>query len=240
MLNQPHFRKIIVGNATLYHGRCEDVLPLVTPVDCIVMDPPYEFDASGGGEFRKSRKYMDQIEESGLADGFDYTQFHRGRAYSVICFVHNNQFLKVANFLQFQFDRIAICFWKKDNPTPVHNKHYLPDIEIYVHAWNEGGHPLGKYHDKSRVICGPCGRNQFGHSTQKPDYVMDKVLANANGEAICDPYMGTGSTGVASVKVGRKFIGIEKEAEWFEVAVKRIADAQGLNSADYLEGAAHA
>lgn len=226
--SHPDFIKIIIGNATLYHGDCARILSLIGSVDSFVMDPPYKFKTQGGGKFRKARKYMDEIEENGLSEGFDYSMFTRGKSDSIICFVHNDQFLEVANFLHTQFDRVAICFWRKTNPTPVHNKHYLPDLEIYIHAWNKGGHPLGEYHDKSREVKGPCGTNQFGHPTQKPNYVMDKIITNVNGDVICDPYMGTGSTGVAALKAGRQFIGIERNLKWFEVAKKRCAEAQGI------------
>jgi site-specific DNA-methyltransferase (adenine-specific)/modification methylase len=50
------------------------------------------------------------------------------------------------------------------------------------------------------------------------------------GELICDPFMGSGSTGVAAVQSGRKFIGVEREPRYFEIAVRRIEDAQRQSS----------
>ena len=58
---------------------------------------------------------------------------------------------------------------------------------------------------------------------------MDKILGNAAGKTICDPFMGTGSTGVAAVKAGKTFFGIERDPHWFEAAVIRIREAaEGL------------
>ena len=60
---------------------------------------------------------------------------------------------------------------------------------------------------------------------------MDKIITNVAGELICDPFMGTGSTGVAAVKGGRQFIGIEKNPKHFATACARLATAQGLERA---------
>jgi len=59
----------------------------------------------------------------------------------------------------------------------------------------------------------------------KPDAVMDKIIRNVAGESICDPFMGTGSTGVAAVKAGKRFVGIEQNPTHFETACRRIAAA---------------
>jgi DNA modification methylase len=55
---------------------------------------------------------------------------------------------------------------------------------------------------------------------------MQKIITNVTGETICDPFMGSGSTGVATVMDGRKFIGIEQNEAFFSLACKRIEDAQ--------------
>jgi DNA modification methylase len=65
----------------------------------------------------------------------------------------------------------------------------------------------------------------FGHPTVKPDAVMEKIIANVGGNSICDPFMGTGSTGVAAVKAGKRFVGIEKNEKHFLTAVGRIEQA---------------
>lgn len=63
------------------------------------------------------------------------------------------------------------------------------------------------------------------HPTQKPVELMSWCLQFAKGSVILDPYMGSGTTGVAAVKAGRTFIGVEIEAEYFEVALRRIREA---------------
>ncbi|MCH3865027.1 hypothetical protein, partial [Campylobacter jejuni] len=74
------------------------------------------------------------------------------------------------------------------NPQPIANKHYRPDVEFYVHAWNRGFHPTGSLADKLRVsrITSPRGPARFAHPTTKPDALMDKIMANVAGASVCD------------------------------------------------------
>ena len=65
----------------------------------------------------------------------------------------------------------------------------------------------------------------FGHPTVKPQTVMDKILRNVAGETVIDPFMGTGSTGVAAIRAGKRFTGIEHNPTHFETACQRIAAA---------------
>jgi len=67
---------------------------------------------------------------------------------------------------------------------------------------------------------------RVGHPTQKPLALMKWCIEQAgNPETILDPFMGSGTTGVAAIQMGRKFIGIEREPKYFEIACKRIEQA---------------
>lgn len=215
---------IIIGNARLIFGDSYKVLPSLGWIDAIVMDPPYEFRAEGGGMYRAERKGMDQILDEGLTDGFDHSIINPLLCGSVVVFCHNDQLPKVLPYLDGSFERQAVCIWRKKNPQPVANKHYRPVMEFYVHAWNRGHHPRGNLEDLDRMIVAmsPRGEAKFGHATVKPDEVMDKIVRNVAPGMICDPFMGTGSTGVAALKAGRRFIGIENNPVHFETAVGRI------------------
>lgn len=227
----------IIGNATLYLGDCREVLPTLTPFDCGIMDPPYEFEASGGGIFRRDRDCMDKIQAAGLDKGFDHSILTADRFRSVIVFCHNDQLDRLLPHITSQFNRFALCFWHKSNPMPVANKHYKPDTEIYIHAWNAGGFPVGDLVEKGRYIIAPVGhQSDFDHPTVKPLPVMRKIMSNANGETVCDPFMGTGTTGVAALERGKSFVGIEQDAKFFDIACRRIEDAQ--RQGDMFAGAA--
>jgi len=216
-----------IGNATLYLAACEDVLPTLGKVDAMVTDPPYEFETSGAGIFRTNRKNMDEITAAGLDKGFDHSILSSAQFNSAVVFAHNDQWSELLPYLARQFDRYAICQWHKTNPMPVANRHYQPDTEIYVHAWNKGFHPLGELPQKQRFIIAPNGQDQdIGHPTVKPLPVMQKIIHNVNGELILDPFCGSGTTGVAAVMAGRRFIGIEREPKYFDIACRRIEDAQ--------------
>ncbi len=226
-----------IGPHTLVHGEAKDCLGLRT-YDRLICDPPYDFDASGGGAYRKDRPQgLDAIDATGLADGFDQewlmAELWRTQCPGAMIFCHGDQVGRLETAMHVPFRRVVLLQWHKTNPQPVANKNYLPDTEYIVHGWNEGAHPPGRggkhnpgsLYDLRRWIATPVGRNEFGHPTQKPLDVMTKFVRNAGGQVICDPYMGTGSTGVAAIGLGKTFFGIEKERQWFDVACRRITDA---------------
>lgn len=234
-----------IGLATLYLGDAYEIRPTLGWMDADVMDPQYRFNNSGGGAFRNARGASDQIVAEGLDRGFDHAIIDPARSGAVVVFCHNDQLedlipaivedeqadfdaLLVADMfaaLRPKYRRAAMLAWIKPNPSPHRNKHYLADIEPYIHAWNKGYHPVGDHHDMHRWIsAGSMPSKVHGHPTVKPDAVMDKIVRNVAGESICDPFMGTGSTGVAALRAGKRFVGIERNPVHFETACRRIAE----------------
>lgn len=215
-----------IGSATLYRADCLDVLPTLGPVDALVMDPPYLFRTEGAGHFRKNRTHTANIQDAGLNKGFDIRIIDSLQFQSVVTFCHNDQLPEILTHVKGQFHRFCLGFWHKTNPMPVANKHYQPDTEIYVHAWNKGAHPIGDLKDKGRYWMGPVGRQaQFNHPTVKPIALMEKIIGNVNAGTVLDCFMGTGTTGVACAALGRNFIGIEKTNEHFDTACDRLRKA---------------
>ena len=215
-----------IGDCTLYLGDCRDILPTLGKVDAVVTDPPYEFETAGAGVFRTTRKNMDEIQAQGLADGFDHSILSACQFGAAVVFAHNDQWAALLPHLAGQFARYAICQWHKTNPMPVANQHYQPDTEIYVHAWNPGFHPVGPLSQKQRFIVAPNGQDStIQHPTVKPLPVMLKIVGNVGGTSVCDPFMGSGTTGVACARIGRAFIGIEREPRYFDIACRRIEEA---------------
>lgn len=212
-----------IGAATLFCGDAYALRPTLGFHDADVMDPPYLFRAEGGGRYRKRRPNMDRLMAEGLHRGFDMAIVNPLLCGAAIVFAHNDQLAELLGRVQGQYHRHALCVWQKTNPQPVANKHYRPDAEFYVHAWNRGYHPTGSMADLFRIsrITSPRGPARFDHPTTKPDELMAKIVANAAGESICDPFMGTGSTGVAAVRAGKRFTGVEKDPRYFWTAVER-------------------
>jgi hypothetical protein len=217
---------ITIGPATLYLGDAYAIRPTLGFMDADVLDPPYLFNNSGGGAFRKARGASDQIVEEQLDRGFDQAIVNPLLCGAAVVFCHQDQLPTLLAYLNGGFHRFALCTWHKPNPSPMANKHYLADTEPYIHAWNRGYHPQGDHHDKHRhITAGTMASKTYGHPTVKPDAVMDKILRNVAGETVCDPFMGTGSTGVAAVRAGKRFTGIEHNPQHFETAVRRITAA---------------
>lgn len=215
-------------NAVLYFGDCEEILPdMAWKFDALVTDPPYEFNTSGGGTFRKARPYLDEIANQDLDKGFNMNLIINPFWFqSVVIFCCNNQLDKILPRIGGLYDRFAVCFWEKTNPMPVGNKNYVPNIEPYIHAWNKGAHPLGTIEQKHRTFRSTNGKSKFDHPTVKPVALMEKIMRNVNGEKIIDPYMGTASTGIACLKQEKHFTGIEKNQKYFDIACKRIENIE--------------
>lgn len=212
-----------IGDATLYLGNAYEIRPTLGWFDGDVMDPPYLIQTSGGGKFRADRPYLDQIAEEGLDKDFDHTIINPLLCGSVVTFCSNDQIPKLTAHLDGLFHRFALCAWRKLTPMPVANKHYVPEIEIYLHAWNRGYHPAGELADLKRIVDARSRQSKdFNHPTVKPDAVMDKIIRNVAGQSVCDPFMGTGSTGVAAIRAGKRFVGIEHNPAHFDTACRRI------------------
>ncbi|MFT4056879.1 MAG: site-specific DNA-methyltransferase [Novosphingobium sp.] len=215
-----------IGDATLYLGNAYEIRPTLGWFDGDVMDPPYLLQTAGGGKFRADRPYLDQIAEEGLDQDFDHRIINPLLCGSVVTFCSNDQVPKLTAHLAGSFHRFALCAWRKLTPMPVANKHYLPEIEIYLHAWNRGHHPAGEIADLKRIVDARSRQSKdFNHPTVKPDAVMDKIIRNVAGESVCDPFMGTGSTGVAALRAGKRFVGIEHNPAHFDTACRRIEEA---------------
>lgn len=220
------FHFVQIGPHRLWLGDAYALRPLLGWFAADVLDPPYKFRASGGGTFRARRRTLDQIREEGLDQGFDLRIINPLQCGAVVVFCHNDQLPKVLQHCEGSFSRFVLCVWRKLTPMPVANKHYVPEIETYVHAWSRGYHPAGALADLKRVVeCRSRALKDFGHATVKPDLVMDKIMRNVRGDSVCDAFMGTGSTGVAAIRAGKRFEGIEHNPKHFATAVRRCAEA---------------
>lgn len=216
-------RKEVVGDCILYHGDCLKILPSLSGVDAVITDPPYGMDwdtnlSRFSGGHRDSvkkrgmgRKYDKQIE--GDKEPFDPSLWLDFESVVLFGVNHFAQRVPVGTTLVWikRFDHAFGTF--------------LSDAEV---AWMKGGH--GVYCKRDMTLMGDT-RNRL-HPTQKPTGLMAWCMERAKvpqGATVLDPYMGSGTTGIACIRTGRKFIGIEKDATHFENALDRIKkeSAQG-------------
>jgi len=237
-------RVVDIGPARLILGDAYQERPNLGRKDADIMDPPYLIATSGGGKLRKSRTYLNDLADQGLADDFDHSIINGLLCGSVSVFCSNDQLPTLLPYLNGTFHRFALGFIAKRNPLPVANKSYLSDVEPVIRCWNPGYHPVGEIMDRRKGLILDADAyddtcfveniaeeskvtpsKTFGHPTVKPLEIMRRLVRTTNGEEIVDSFMGTGTTGVACVLEGKRFIGIEKDEKHFETACRRIEDA---------------
>ena len=213
-----------IGRHTLIYGDSYQEIKCIK-ADSLVTDPPYEFETSGGGIFRRNRQNMDKIINARIDQGFDYSIIDPEKFNSCIVFCHNDQLSELLPYIDSKYHRMVLLSWHKTNPMPVANKNYQPDTEFYIHAWKKDYYPTGDLSDKKRYFFGNNGQDSdINHPTVKPISLMSKIMKNVSGDVIFDPFMGSGTTGIAAHRFGKTFIGCEINKDFFDIAVKRMTE----------------
>lgn len=203
---------VIIGNATLYLGDCRTILPELTGFDAVITDPPYGTGwvrgGGGVGEFNAQHEKPDW-------DVFttDWLEPLVDRGY-VAAFCAPSYLDKLAP----AFSAPRIGRYRKTNVRPGGREY---EFIVANAPWKCKRWEIEAYN----------GDNEF-HPTQKPLPVMLWCVYNAphDPQTILDPFMGSGSTGVAALQLHRRFIGIEQDPQYFDIACKRIEDAQRQGS----------
>lgn len=213
------FEVVTIRDCTLYRGDCLEVLPTLGHVDAVVTDPPYDVRAGNGGGVFGQRDHL--VNTGGFTDGgCDFGFLNRFDNWFSFC---SRKQLKSLISTAEQCDRFNVLTWCKPNPVPTCCNKYLPDLEFIVHGFSTG-RLFGSMSVKSCFMVYPCGQKETDHPNEKPVPLIEKliVLGSLAGNQILDPFMGSGTTGVACVRLGRKFIGIEREQRYFDIACRRI------------------
>lgn len=230
-----------IGDATLYLGNALEVLPMVGVVDHIIADPPYEATLHAAKAGLVGRKHRND----GVAElkGLDFAPIDGIRADVVrlcaencigwfIAFCTPEGVAKWAdeiNASTMKYKRA--CVWVKPDATPQLNGQCpAQGAENFVVAWCGEGYSRWNAGGKRGVYTHMTNNvERTGlHPTEKPRRLMSEIVADFTipGQLICDPFMGSGTTGVAAVRAGRRFVGIELNPTYFELACKRLTDAQ--------------
>jgi site-specific DNA-methyltransferase (adenine-specific)/modification methylase len=203
--------KVEIGNATLYLGDCAEILPTLGHFDAVVTDPPYGIGEAKGrnktrGKLAISKDYGD--------DDWDNEPVTK-QAIDLMRNLSKWQVIFGGNYFELPPTKCWLI-WDKENGTTD-----FADAEL---AWTNLNKAvrLKRYmwHGMLRANKEPRG----DHPTQKPVGIMEWVINHlpAETQTIIDPYMGSGTTGVACAKMGKSFVGIEREQKYFDVACKRI------------------
>lgn len=212
-----------IGDCTLYLGDCMDILPTLAQVDHVITDPPYgartHAGARTGADGGEVLIDFDSLPDDQFLPLCEQLVSKANRWVVMSCEWRHAAQLEAHDLL------VRLGVWIKPNGAP----QFTGDrpgtgweaIACLHRAgrkrWNGGGHHA--------VWSVP--KTEGEHPTQKPLALVGRWVAQFTdaGETILDPFMGSGTTGVAAVSAGRVFIGIEREPKYFEIAVRRIEQA---------------
>ena len=226
------------GRVQLYLGDCRDILPTLGKVDAVVTDPPYEqrmqelharfkLRRTDGGPQRKTLTF-ESI--AGLREPFldEVKRINRGWLLA-FCNVEGVGEWRAAILdrgLKFK----TTCIWNKPDATPkLNGQGPALSYECFTTTWCGTGHARWNGGGRRGVFTHPTNNalRQGEHPTEKPVALMRELvgLFTNVGETILDPCMGSGTTGVAAVKLGRRVMGLASEPKYFDIACRRIEEA---------------
>lgn len=209
-------REVTIGNCRLIQGDCAKILPTLGKVDLLLTDPPYGISLNPdnsrfSGGHNPSQRPKAPIERKRIEN--DSQPFDPAHLLSVA----SDHVIWGWNCYPDKLPRGACLVWIKRNDEAFGS--FLSDAEL---AWMSKGH--GVYCRRDLSNNGITRDRQ--HPTQKPVGLMEWCLSfYPKAATVCDPYMGSGSTGVAAVNTGRAFVGVEIDPDYFDIAVRRITEA---------------
>ena len=236
-------RTEIIGDAMLYLGDCREILPTLDRVDAVITDPPYGIVHDFGEQKRLdgSRKLQwdwDGPETHGLIrdaliGSLDVLN-RPGNAFAFAGFDTleiSREVFRQAGMTPKPWSWVKLC------PPPAMPGNRWPSaFEVACLGYDAGSYFADANPSRRNVMVADALRagnsEKAGHPTQKPLSVMEHLVSALVAPEKCalDPFMGSGTTGVAAMRLGRKFIGIEREPKYFEIACRRIEDAQRQES----------
>ena len=218
-------------NMKLYNDDCLNVLKDIgdNSIDLVVTDPPYEVITGGrnggvkgkpSGILKENKQLMKSIPspELWLSECFRVMKYGT-HIYIMTNTLNLTNYLNIINDVGFKLHNLLV--WNKNNTTP--NRWYMKNCEYVIFARKGFAKSINNpssqtVHNFDNII----GNKQ--HPTEKPVDLMKFYVGNSSniGDTVLDPFMGSGSTGVACKELGRNFIGIELDKQYFDIATKRI------------------
>lgn len=225
----------------LYKGDCLEKLKQIkdNSIDLVIIDPPYEKKSNGyycgGGSFgTNSREYHSQLDSNNLLDGVDNNVLDElirvMKKCNIYIWCNKQQLRQYINYFEDKGYNTDLLTWHKTNPIPTCNNKYLSDTEYLLFFRENGVKIYGNYNTKKKYYVTPTNKKDkkiYNHPTVKPLNIIENLIINSSKEydIILDCFMGSGTTGEACVNTNRKFIGIELDENYFDIASKRIEEA---------------
>lgn len=206
-MSDPWLRKEVIGDCTLYLGDCLQILPLLERQGALVTDPPYGIADKWRGGFNEKHGWGKAKTESVLRNEWDDKPLDQ-QAIDILLASAKEAIIWGGNYFPLPPSR---CWFVWNKPE---RNFTLAEAEL---AWTNRDNVV-------RVIDYQRSDQGRVHPTQKPLEVMRWCVEKTKGGVI-DPFMGSGTTGVACAKLGRPFIGIELDPGYFNIACRRIEQA---------------
>lgn len=221
--------------ADLWNGDCLEVMKQIPDgsVDLVVTDPPYLIETTGAGIYKQAGKqYVEELNE--IKDGFSEQVLDElcrvMRKINIYIFCSQKQIIPLLDyFVEKKKCNWNLLTWHKTNPVPACGNKYLTDTEYILFFREKGVKIGGEYKTKFTYYVTPLNtadKKLYGHPTIKPVDILQNLIVNSSnqGDVILDPFMGSGSTGIACNNTGRNFIGIELDKGYFDTAKARIGE----------------
>ena len=207
------FRTEIIGDATLILGDCREILPTLGKVDAVVTDPPYGIGEAAGAN--KSRSNIAVAKDYGSTSWDD--QPIDNDLLRLVMLAGRWNVIFGGNYYSLPATRCWLI-WDKLNSGD------FADCEM---AWTNLPKAVRRIRYMWNGMLKAPGETRGDHPTQKPVGVMSWCLQQLpdGTKSVIDPFMGSGTTGVACAKAGMRFIGIEREPCYFDIACRRIEEA---------------
>ena len=199
--------------------------------DLVVTDPPYEIATRGAGIYKQDdKRYVQELDV--MSNGFSEEVLDQlcrlMKKINIYIFCSQKQIIPLLTY--FVVNRgcnYNIITWHKTNPIPACGNKYLTDTEYILFFREKGVRVYGTYETKKTWYATPLNqgdKKKYNHPTIKPVDILQNLIINSSkeGEVVFDPFMGSGSTGVACKKTNRDFVGIEIDKTYYDIAVERI------------------
>lgn len=211
--------KVEIGNATLYLGDCSEILPTLGQFDAVVTDPPYGIKADSSMAKSSGMKSGGMKAAKGIYEATNWDDKPITKeATDLLRNISNWQIIFGGNYFELPPTKCWLLWDKEINGNFAHAEMAWTNLDKPVklkrYMWN------GMLRANNEL--------RGDHPTQKPIGIMEWVISHLPNdvETIIDPYMGSGTTGVACMNLKKKFVGIEREKKYFDIACKRLEDAQ--------------
>lgn len=234
------FRKETIGNCTLYLGDCYEIIKELEDksITLIHTDPPYLIHSGIQNSKMFDEKGINnqqlKLSKANISDSFDYSIFNE---FDRVCKVPNYQiwcskkqfidYLIMAKSNKWNWQDIMLY---RNNALPNVRGKYQ-DKDYLVHLW-KGRTLTGTYHQKvTDYHWNIGGKKEYNHPALKPvEPIINLIqIGSDQNDIVLDPFMGTGVTAEACIKTNRKFIGIEINEEYFNMALDRIKKLYNYN-----------